>query len=79
MIKVKRQSLQLTLSVITFVLVICSLSMVWPAIFALFLGTILLLQSCCLEELMTMLSWAEISHMPIAASLRRPGLPATLA
>jgi len=79
MIKVKNRPLQLMLSVITFVLVIGSLSMIWPAIIALFLGTILLLQSCCFEEVIAMLSWAEIGHMPIVASLRRPGLPAMLA
>lgn len=64
MIKAKRQSLQLTLSVITFVLVIGSLSMVWPAIFALFLGTILLFQSCCLEEVIALLSWAVVGDVP---------------
>jgi hypothetical protein len=79
MIKVKRQSLQLTLSVITVVLVIGSLSMVWPAIIALFLGAVLLLQSCCFEEVIAMLSWAEVENMSVVASLRRPGLPAMLA
>lgn len=79
MIKVKRQSLQLMLSVITAVLVVGSLSMVWPAIIALFLGAILLLQSCCLEEMIAMLSWAEIGYMPNVASLRRSGLSAVLA
>jgi hypothetical protein len=69
MIKVKRQYLQLALSVITFVFVIGSLSMVWPAIFAIFFGAILLFQSCCLEELIAMLSWAGIGHMPNVTSL----------
>lgn len=69
MIKAKRQYLQLALSALTFVLVIGSLSMVWPAIIALFLGAILLFQSCCLEELSAMLSWAAIGHMPNATSL----------
>jgi hypothetical protein len=79
MIKVKSQSLQLTLSVITFVLVVGSLSMIWPAIIALFVGAVLLLQTCCFEEVIAMLSWAEVGHMPVVASLRRPGLPAVLA
>ncbi|MBY0247372.1 MAG: hypothetical protein K2Q17_06870 [Nitrospiraceae bacterium] len=79
MSKVKRHSLQLALSVITFVLVVGSLSMVWPAIIALFFGAVLLFQSCCLEEMIAMLSWAEIGDMPIVASFRRPGLPAMLA
>ena len=54
MIKVKRQSLQLARSVIIFVLVIGSLSMVWPAIISLFLGAILLLQSCCFGAVIAM-------------------------
>jgi len=62
--KAKRQSLQLAWFVITFVLVIGSLSMVWPAIFALFLGTILLLQSCCLEDVIALLSWAVVGDVP---------------
>jgi|GWRWMinimDraft_3_1066011.scaffolds.fasta_scaffold20823_1 hypothetical protein len=69
MIKAKRQYLQLALSVITFVFVIGSLSMVWPTIFAIFFGAILLFQSCCLEELIAMLSWAAIGQMPNATSL----------
>lgn len=56
MIKVKRQSLQLTRSVIIFVLVIGSLSMVWPAIISIFLGAILLLQTCCFKEMIAMAS-----------------------
>jgi hypothetical protein len=54
MIKVTRQALQLARSVIIFVLVIGSLSMVWPAIISLFLGAILLLQSCCFGEVIAM-------------------------
>ena len=45
MITVKNQFLQLTLSVITFVLVVGALSMIWPGIIALFLGVLWLLQS----------------------------------
>lgn len=70
MIKVKRQSLRLTRSVIIFVLVIGSLSMVWPAIISLFLGAILLLKSCCLKEVIATASWAEVGHVPSVVSLR---------
>ena len=79
MITVKNQFLQLTLSAITFVVVIGALSMIWPAIIALFLGVLLLLQSLGVEQEMVVLSWAEVGHVPVVvASLRRPGLPEML-
>ncbi len=77
MMTVKSQFLQLTLSAITFALVVGALSMIWPAIIALFLGVLLLLQSFSAEPELAVLSWTEVGHVPIAvASLRRPGLPA---
>ena len=77
MIIVKSQFLQLTLSALTFVLVVGALSMIWPAIIALFLGALLLLQSLGTEQEMVVLSWAEVGNVPIVvASLRRSGLPA---
>lgn len=77
MMTVKSQFLQLTLSAITFALVVGALSMIWPAIIALFLGVLLLLQSFSAEPELAVLSWTEVGHVPIVvASLRRPGLPA---
>ncbi len=79
MITAKSQFLQLTLSAITFVVVIGALSMIWPAIIALFLGVLLLLQSLGAEPDVAVLSWIEVGHVPIVcASLRRPSLPAIL-
>ncbi len=79
MITVKSQFLQLTLSAITFVFVVGALSMIWPAIIALFLGALLLLQSFSAEPELVMSSWAEVGHVPVVvASLRRAGLPAIL-
>ena len=79
MITVKSQFLQLTLSAITFIVVIGALSMIWPAIIALFLGALLLLQSLGTEPEMAVLSWNEMGHVPlVVASFRRPGLPAML-
>jgi hypothetical protein len=79
MITGKNQFLQLTLSAITFFLVVGALSMIWPAILALFLGALLLLQSLGTEPDVAVLSWNEVGHVPIVvASLRRPGLPANL-
>ncbi len=76
MIIVKSQLLQLTLSAITFFLVVGALSMIWPAIIALFLGALWLLQSFSVEPEMAVLSWTEVGNLPIVfASLRRPGLP----
>lgn len=75
----KSQFLQLTLSAITFVIVIGALSMIWPAIIALFLGVLLLLQSLGTEPDVAVLSWTEVGNLPIVvASLRRPGLPTLL-
>jgi len=79
MIIVKSQFFQLTLSAITFVLIVGALSMIWPAIIALFLGALLLLQSLGAEQEMAVLSWTEVGHFSLGfASLRRPGLPAML-
>jgi hypothetical protein len=79
MIIVKSQFFQLTLSAITFVLVVGALSMIWPVIIALFLGVLWLLQSFNAEQEMAVLSWAEIENASIVfASLRRPDLSAIL-
>ena len=80
MIRVKSTLVQQTLAGMTLVLVIGALSMIWPGIFALFLGVLLLLlQSCGAEQEIVMLSWGEISNLPIVFnSLRRPGSPAIL-
>jgi hypothetical protein len=79
MITARSQFLQLTLSAITFVFVIGALSMIWPAIIALFLGALWLLQSCCAEQAVAVLSWVEVNNVPIVvASLRRTDLPTIL-
>lgn len=57
-------------------LVLGALSMIWPAIIAVFLSVILLLQSFTAEPEVVMLSWAEADNLSVViASLRRPGLP----
>ncbi len=79
MITVKSQFLQLTVSAITFVFVVGALSMIWPAIIALFLGVLWLLQSLGAEQEMAVLSWLEVENASIVfASLRRSDLPAIL-
>ena len=79
MITVKSQLLQLTVSAITFVFVVGALSMIWPAIIALFLGVLWLLQSFNAEQEMAVLSWLDVENASIVfASLRRSDLPAIL-
>ena len=79
MITVKSQFLQLTVSAITFIFVLGALSLIWPAIIALFLGFLLRLQSCHAEQEIAVLSWTELGHVSIVfASLRRPDLPSIL-
>ena len=79
MIRDKNQLFRLPVVAITFVLVLGALSMIWPGIIALFFGVLLLLQSCCVEQEILVLSWAEVSHVPMASvSFRRPGLASLL-
>lgn len=79
MITVKSPFVQQTLAAITLILILGALSMIWPAIMALLLGVLLLLQSCGAEQEIAALSWTEVGHVPIVfAALRRPGLPAIL-
>ncbi len=75
----KSQFAQHTLAAMMFILVLGTLSMIWPGFIALMFGLFLLLQSCGADWEIVMLSWAEGSNLPIAfASLRRPGLPTIL-
>jgi len=79
MITVKSQFLQLTVSAITFGFVVGALSMIWPAIIALFLGVLWLLQSFNAEQEIAVLSWLDVENASIVfASLRRSDLPAIL-
>ncbi|MGE3979382.1 MAG: hypothetical protein AB7F94_17630 [Nitrospira sp.] len=79
MIKVQSQLLQQTVAAITLVLILGALSMIWPAIMALLIGVLLLLQSCGVEQEIAVLSWSEVSNLSfVFSSLRRPGLPAIL-
>ena len=79
MVTVKSRFGYLTLEAITFVLVLGVLSMLWPAIIAIFLGVLLLFQWLSAEPEVVMLVWTEIENMPVVvASLRRPGVPTML-
>jgi|CXWL01.1.fsa_nt_gi hypothetical protein len=79
MITVKNQYLQLILSAITFVFVVGAFSMIWPAIIALLLGVLWLLQSFYAEQGMVVLSWVEVGNLSVVfASLQRADLPTLL-
>lgn len=79
MVTVKSRFGHLTLETITFFLILGVLSMIWPAIIALFLGVLLLLQWFSTEPEVVMLVWAEVENVPIVvASFQRPGLPTIL-
>ncbi|MBH0191430.1 MAG: hypothetical protein HP492_06640 [Nitrospira sp.] len=69
-----------TLEAMTVVFVFGALSMIWPSIIAISFGIFLLLQSFLgAEQAIAILSWAEVSHLPIAlSSFRRFGSPAML-
>lgn len=79
MVTVKSRFRHLTLEAITFVLVLGVLSIIWPAILAVFLGILLFLQWFSADPEVVMLSWTEIENVPIVfTSLRRPGFPTML-
>jgi hypothetical protein len=70
---------QHTFEAMVFVLVLGSLSMIWPGIMALIFGLFLLLQSFGVGQEIAVLSWAEISNLPIVfTSLRRSAPSAIL-
>jgi hypothetical protein len=75
MITVKSEFGQVTVGAITFVLALGTLSMVWPAILAIFYGVFLLLQPFGTEPEIARLSWTEVGNVPMVfASLRCPAL-----
>lgn len=79
MIRGKNSLAQQMLAGITLVFILGALAMIWPGIIALFLGVLLLLQSCSAEQEILALSWTEFNNMSIVvASLRRSWIPAIL-
>jgi len=75
----KSQIGQHALEALTVVFVLGALSVIWPGIFALVFGIFLLIQSFGAGQEMAILSWAEISNVPMVfSSLRRSDSPAVL-
>ena len=68
----KSQLARHTLAVMMFVLVLSTLSMIWPGIIALTFGLFLLIQSCGAEQEIAILSLAEASNLPIVFTSLRP-------
>lgn len=79
MITVRSQFVQHLLTAITLAFVLGALSMIWPAIIAVFLSILMLLQSLSTEPEITLLSWDEVENVSIVIeALRRPDLPTIL-
>ena len=77
MIMFKSQFVQHVLTAITLAFILGALSMIWPAIIAVFLGILLLLQSCGAEPEIARLAWSEADNVSVViGAFRRPGLPA---
>jgi len=72
MMTTKNQLTQNALAAMMFLLILGTLSMIWPGIIALMFGLFLLLQSCGAEQEIALLSWAEVSNFPIAFTSLRP-------
>lgn len=79
MIMLKSQFVQHVFAAITLAFVLGVLSMIWPAIIAVFLGLLLLLQSFGAEPEIARLFWSEAANVSLViGDFRRPGLPAVL-
>lgn len=79
MITARNQFGHYAMEATVFVLVLGSLSMIWPSIMVLIFGLFLLLQPFGIEQQITMLIGAEINNVPIVlTSLRQSDLPAIL-
>lgn len=77
MITVKSQFVQYLLTAGTLFLVVGALSMIWPIILGVFLGVLLMFQSCWAEPEIAVLSLEQ--DLSIAfASVKRPSLAAIL-
>ncbi|MFO0700646.1 MAG: hypothetical protein U0236_15590 [Nitrospira sp.] len=72
MMTVKSRFGHLTVEAITFVFVLGALSMIWPAIIALFLGVLALLQWFSADPEIVMLSSTGSGNLPIFVTSLRP-------
>ena len=79
MIMFKSQFVQFVFTAIPLPCILGALSMIWPAIIAVFLKILLLLQSLCTEPEITRLSWSEADNVSVdIGTFRRPSLPTVL-
>jgi hypothetical protein len=75
MFTLKSQFAQQVSAAITLAFVLGALSMIWPAIIAVFLGILMLLQSFGAEPEIARLSWSEVDNVSIViGAFLRPGL-----
>jgi len=76
MLTAKNQIAHDTVAAMVFIFALGSLSMIWPGIIALGFGLFLLIQSFEVGQEITMLSWAQVTNLPIVfASFRQYGPP----
>jgi len=78
MLTFQSQFLHSTFSAITLVALFSALLMIWPTFFAIFFAALFLLQSCCAELKVMMLSWTQVGYGPVFASFPRPGFSSML-
>jgi hypothetical protein len=79
MITVKSQFVQHILTAVTLALVLGALSMIWPAIIAVFLSILRLLQSFSTEREVAVQSWDEVGNVSVVIdTVRHPALPSLL-
>jgi hypothetical protein len=79
MVTRKNQLVQSMKAGITCVLILGTLSFIWPAIIALGMGAFLLLHSWSVGEEFVVLSWPKVGNLSVVfASLRHLGLLAAL-
>ncbi|MDH5741065.1 MAG: hypothetical protein OEY77_12135 [Nitrospira sp.] len=79
MLTAKSQLAHDTVAAMVFIFALGSLSMIWPGIIALSFGLFLLIQSFEVGQEITMLSWAQVTNLPIVfASFRQSGPPSIL-
>lgn len=65
MTTVRSPFVQLMLAAITLLFIFGALSMIWPAILAVFLGLLLLLQSFSVDQDIVTASWTEIEQVSV--------------
>ncbi|HMS82380.1 MAG TPA: hypothetical protein PKD12_01855 [Nitrospira sp.] len=78
MVTAKSQLAYDLVAAVVFALVLGSLSLIWPGILALSFGLFLLIHSFSVGQEITMLSWAEVTQLPIVFASCRRSVPLSI-